>query len=137
MTRPIGVITLAVLGFIRGTIGLFGGLAFFGLGMTEAFVSTSGSPIFYFTISAGLFAVSLVTLWLSYGLWTLQSWAWLGMVIVQLLSIGMEILPLFAGGILTTWGAIELALSLLIVLYMMMPGPRAAMLHGQDALANS
>lgn len=80
--RPLGVSVIAVLNWSGGVVMLLGGLATFSLNPLTAI----------FSLVLGVFA-----LWVGYGLWTLQGWAWQTAVILQTLAIVMDFTQVLAG----------------------------------------
>ena len=89
--RPTGVTIIAVLLAIGGIFALLGALlSFFGIGFLGAKIAgISGGIVTGLGILLGIIAllIALIPLLLSWGLWTLQPWAFWTTVIVESLSI--------------------------------------------------
>lgn len=129
MKRPVGVTILALLGFVRGLVGMLGGLTIFGLGFLELLTGFRDVGALRIYLSLALLLISLITFVLSYGLWNVRPWAWMWMVITQVLSLGLEVIPLFIGGALTYVGIVLITLSIVIVAYLLTPGVRKVFLR--------
>jgi len=110
--KPTGVVILAIL-------QLLGALAAMALGAL-ALMAFLLVPIFsIFAILALIpFFIGIIGLILFYGLWTLKSWAWLWALIVNILQILVTIMDPINN-------IITLAISLIIVIYLLMPATKA------------
>lgn len=81
--RPTGITILAILAAIGGVLTVLGALTLMGMGAIGGF---AGSGVL---ASMGLFgglvmlAVGVVTLYVAWGAWNLQPWAWTWLVIVS------------------------------------------------------
>ncbi len=110
--KPTGVVILAIL-------QLLGALALLAVGVL-AFMAFMLVPIFSFFAILALIPLifGLIGLLLFYGLWTLKSWAWLWTLIVNILTIITSIFDPIGN-------IIQLAISLIIVIYLFMPATKA------------
>lgn len=129
MSRPFGATVLAVLGFVRGLWWLFVGLTAFGFSFFYSFTDPQNAGAFYFYLSLALLPLGLFTLFLSYGLWTVQAWAWMWMVIVQGVGLLVELIGLVLSGAPTFSGALFSAVGVIIMIYLLTPEVRAAYLR--------
>jgi hypothetical protein len=129
MNRPFGATVLAVLGFVRGLWWLFVGLNAFGFSFFYSFTDPQNAGVFYFYLSITLLPLGLFTLFLSYGLWTVQAWAWMWMIIVQGVGLFVELIRLVLSGMPTFSGFALNTLGILIIVYLLTPQVRAAYLR--------
>ncbi|TMC22352.1 MAG: DUF2127 domain-containing protein [Chloroflexi bacterium] len=94
--RPTGVTIIAVLLAIGGIFALLGALlGFFGIGLLGVKIAgISGGIVTGIGVLLGAIAllIALIPLILSWGLWTLQTWAFWTTVIVESLSIVYTVL---------------------------------------------
>ncbi|WP_049971535.1 hypothetical protein [Haladaptatus cibarius] len=86
-SAPLGIKILCMLGAISGILGIFGGLG-------TLFSSPVG--IVVGTLAIGFSLAKLVVVW---GLWTLQSWAWMLTIVVYGIGLLFDVLSLLAGNI--------------------------------------
>ena len=117
--KPMGVLILAVLQLIAALLYLYIGgillIAALGLGI---FAVLLAFPALI------LFIVGIIGLILFYGLYTTKKWAWLWALIINLLGILGGLLRV--SELLTDYiGLAGFAVSLIIVIYLLMPGTRA------------
>ena len=86
--RPMGITILAVLSAIGGVLSILGGLALVGLGGFAA-ASTGQAALFGLGTIFGvlLLASGVAGLAFAYGAWTLQPWAWVLGVALQIISL--------------------------------------------------
>jgi hypothetical protein len=129
MNRPLGATILAVLGFVQGLLALFLGLTAFGFSYFYSFTDPQNAGAFYFYLSIALLPLGLFTLFLSYGLWTVQPWAWMWMVIVQGIGLFIEMMRLLLSGTPVYAGALFSALDAFMIIYLLTPHVRAAYLR--------
>jgi hypothetical protein len=113
--KPTGVVVLAIL-------QLLGALSALAVGVLALMVFMI-SPIFsIFAILALLpLIIGIIGLILFYGLWTMKGWAWLWTLIINLLGL---LLGLF-GNLLDPMNLLSIALSAIIVIYLLMPATKA------------
>ena len=117
--KPTGVLILAILQLIAAILYLIAGgmllMVALGLGI---FAILAAFPALI------LFIVGIIGLILFYGLYTTKKWAWLWTLIINLLGILGGLLRV--GELLTDYaGLAGFAVSLIIVIYLLMPGTRA------------
>lgn len=111
--RPLGVSLIAILLAVNGIFALVVAFGVLGPGP----VGTLGVVI------QALFGVAL--LYLAYGMWTLQGWAWLATLIIQGLNAVFAVIALFsAPGAISVW--ISLILAAVIIAYLLQPDVRNA-----------
>jgi hypothetical protein len=90
--RPTGITILAILGAIAGIGWVLVGLSFFGFGMMGGLMG-SGLGFLSGTFGGLVFlALGLVTLYVAWGAWNLQSWAWMAMVVVIVVGLVLAVL---------------------------------------------
>ncbi|MHA2042562.1 MAG: hypothetical protein ACW975_11955 [Candidatus Thorarchaeota archaeon] len=111
--KPMGVLILALLQLLSALAWLaMGVLALMAFGFDPIALLLGGFFSFIFII------VGIIGLILFYGLWTTKGWAWLWTLIINLLGI--------LGGIGDFMGnIIPLAISIVIVVYLLLPGTRS------------
>ncbi len=107
MSRPLGVTVLAILQLLGALVlVVVGGLAVMaGLLLAPWLLFLAAIPLIMGIIGFILF----------YGLWNLKSWAWIWTIVVNLITIITSILDPWTN-------IIQLAISLIIVVYMFSPG---------------
>ncbi|MEM2141948.1 MAG: hypothetical protein QXS20_03385 [Candidatus Thorarchaeota archaeon] len=107
--RPLGVTILAILELLGG---LFAILTTAGVLMVALMVD----PVLLVLAILPLI-VGIVNLILFYGFWTLKGWAWILGIIFGIIGIILAIFPI---------QPISLIINLIIVVYLLTPGVRAA-----------
>ncbi|MFX1579283.1 MAG: hypothetical protein ACFFBJ_06510 [Promethearchaeota archaeon] len=113
--KPTGVMILAILQLISAISWLaVGGLALIAGAMLL--------PIFGMLLAFFPLIIGIIGLILFYGLWTLKGWAWLWTLIINLLGLILGLL----GNLTDIMNLISLAISALIVIYLLIPSTRAA-----------
>ncbi|MBD3159254.1 MAG: hypothetical protein GF309_10735 [Candidatus Lokiarchaeota archaeon] len=96
--RPLGVMILSVLQIIGGFVVLgMGGLIF------------AVAYSFYGLIGIGLIIMGLITCYVGYGLWSMQSWAWKWAMVVNGISIVLYLVTMVWPGLI---------LPIIIVIYL-------------------
>lgn len=113
--KPMGVMILAILQLISA-------LVYLGLG---ALLLMGGTGTI-FDIILMFFAffpllIGIIGLILFYGLWTLKGWAWLWTLIIQIIGI----LSGFTHDLMDLVNLLSLALSIIIVIYLLLPSTRS------------
>jgi hypothetical protein len=113
--KPMGVMILAIL-------QLLASLVYLGLGAILLMAGTGT----IFDILLMFFAffpllIGIIGLILFYGLWTTKGWAWLWTMIINILGI----LSGLMGNLTDLVNLLSLALSVIIVIYLLMPGTRS------------
>jgi uncharacterized membrane protein (DUF2068 family) len=126
--RPLGATLLALLGIVRGGFWTFTSLTTLLLGILNMSASQIDQGASYVYLSVAMLMLGLLTLVLSYGLMNVRPWAWMWMLITQVLGLGLELIPLFFGG-LSAFGVVSISISILIIVYLSTPGVRAAYLR--------
>lgn len=109
--RSLGVTLIAILLAVNGVMTLIGSFTTLGMG-------TGGT---LGTIIGVLFGAAL--LYLAYGLWTLQSWAWATTLLLQGLNALVAVIVIFTSpGAIGAW--ISLLLAAVIIYYLLRPDVR-------------
>lgn len=85
MSRPTGITILAVLSLLAALPALVAGLALVGVATFVAAVPVPDT--FMYAVGAGTLIYAGLSLVLSYGFWTMKSWAWMVGVGLQVLGI--------------------------------------------------
>lgn len=109
-TRPLGITVIAIIAAVYGLLGIIGGL-----------LLLSGS------VSLGVISLVLgiLEIVLAWGLWNLQSWAFWGTVVIEILALINGIFALAQGSIVG--GIIGIVVTLVILTYLFAdPHVRAA-----------
>ncbi len=90
--RPTGITILAILAAIGGVLYVLAGLTLLGVGAVGGVV---GSGIGFLSGTLGgliLLVLGLVTLYVAWGAWNLQPWAWTWMAVVVVVSLVVAVL---------------------------------------------
>jgi len=115
--RPFGVVLIALLLALNGIVAIIAALGVLGAGATIAF------------IIGLIFGVAL--LYVAYGMWTMQSWAWGTTLILEGLDALFAVITLFgAPGAIGAW--ISLILAAVIIFYLTRPEVHD-LFHGRPA----
>ena len=124
--RPTGITILAVLSAIGGVLSILGGIALIGLGGVAG-AQTGSATLFGMGAIFGvlLLASGVASLAFAYGAWTLQPWAWVLGVALQLISLGLSVLTIIGGGDIAGQ-IISIAIAGIILYYLMQPNIKAA-----------
>ncbi|GAA0246464.1 hypothetical protein ACFFQF_05485 [Haladaptatus pallidirubidus] len=93
-SAPLGIKILCILGAISGIFGIFGGLG------------TLFSSPFGIVVGTLAIAFSLAKLVVVWGLWTLQSWAWMLTVVVYGIGLLLDVLNLMTGNLFAIFSII-------------------------------
>jgi hypothetical protein len=112
--KPSGVVLLAILQLLQA-------LAALAVGVLALIAGALLLPIFGLILAFFPLLLGIIGLILFYGLWNLKSWAWLWALIINILGI---LLGLF-GNLADITNLIQLALSVIIVIYLLMPATKA------------
>lgn len=132
-TRPFGITLLAVLQIILGILELLGAfvVAFVSFVLPEAFPHVRFfAPRTPFS-GLGLVVFAFVEFILAYGLWKGKGWAWIGSLILAVISLVFSALTLFMRP--RVGEVIALVLNLVIIYYLMQP--RVQSYLGKDKLS--
>ena len=132
MERPKGVIILAILSLLGGLLGIISSLLFliFGsLGTVGGFLAgqanfTGSSFVMVITATIGL-VNSVISLGVSYGLFSLKSWAWTTAIAIQFIYALIYITSLLNGKNIIG-SLISLGIAGLILYYLYQPNVKQA-----------
>ena len=112
--KPTGVLILAILQLISAISWLaVGALAF----MAGALLL----PIFGMLLAFFPLIIGIIGLILFWGLWTTKGWTWFWTLIINILGVLSGLL----GNLTDLMNLLSLALSVIIVIYLLLPGTRA------------
>ena len=109
--RPLGVTIIAILQLLGALVGL--------LGFALSLVVLMLLPLFGLIFAVITGVIALVGFILFYGLWTLKGWAWILTLLFNIFDILLYILQ-------GTYMSISMIISVIIVLYLLVPSTRAA-----------
>ncbi|RDE16885.1 MAG: hypothetical protein C4K47_00705 [Candidatus Thorarchaeota archaeon] len=109
MARPIGITILAILQLLGAIVWIY-------IGALALMLALALLPLLAFMAAIPLI-LGIIGLILFYGLWTLKGWAWIWTLIINIIQV------IWA---LYSWDLISLVLPLIIVIYLLVPGTRAA-----------
>jgi hypothetical protein len=113
-TRPVGIIVIAVIAAAGGLLSLFGAASVF---------SGSATGPTWLAIVVTIFGV--LGLALGVGFYTGARWAWMGGIVIYVISIALGILEIVYGGMVGgIGGIIRIIAGIVIPLYLMRPGPK-------------
>ena len=123
--RPTGITILAVLSAIGGVLSILGGLALVGLGGFAA-ASTGQAALFGLGTIFGvlLLASGVAGLAFAYGAWTLQPWAWVLGVALQIISLVLAGFAIIGGQDIASQ-IIGIAIAAIILYYLFQPSIRS------------
>ncbi len=112
--RPVGVIVIAVIAAAGGVLSLFGAASVF---------SGNATGPTWLAIVVVIFGI--LGLSLGVGFYTGSRWAWMGGIMIYIVSILLGILEIVYGGTIGgTGGVIRIAAGIVIPLYLTRSGPK-------------
>ena len=112
--RPVGVIVIAVIAAAGGLLSLFGAASVF---------SGNGTSPTWLAIVVVIFGI--LGLALGVGFYTGRRWAWMGGIVIYIISILLGILEIVYGGTVGgVGGVIRIAAGIIIPLYLTRSGPK-------------
>ncbi len=112
--RPVGVIAIAVIATAGGMLSLFGAASVF-----------SGSATGPTWLAIVVIIFGLLGLSLGFGFYTGKRWAWMGGVVIYIISILLGILEILYGGTVGgVGGVIRIVAGIVIPLYLTRAGPK-------------
>ena len=112
--KPTGVLILAILQLISA-------ISWLALGALAFIAGALLLPIFGLLFAMIPLIIGIIGLILFYGLWSLKGWAWFWALIINLLGV---IIGVF-GNLADVMNLLSLAVSLIIVIYLLMPATKA------------
>lgn len=129
-TRPTGITIIALLAFLQGFLGICGACVVLGAGGIVAIIPVGVTQVIG---GIGLFLGLLLAIGpvleiiFAYGAWNLRSWAWLLGIIATGLTVAAVVISIIGSGGATLWTAVTSALlSIIIFVYLLLPGTRKA-----------
>ena len=112
--RPVGIIVIAVIAAAGGLLSLFGA--------ASAFSGNATGPT-WLAIVVTIFGILGLTL--GVGFYTGARWAWMGGIVIYIVSILLGILEILYGGTVGgVGGVIRIVAGIIIPLYLTRPGPK-------------
>jgi hypothetical protein len=112
--RPVGVIVIAAIAFAGGLLSLFGAASVF---------SGNATGPTWLAIVVTIFG--LLGLTLGVGFYTGARWAWMGGIVIYIVSIALGILEILYGGTVGgVGGVIRIVAGVVIPLYLTRAGPK-------------
>jgi hypothetical protein len=142
MNRPTGVTIIAILQFIGAGLCILAGI---GALVGASFLGAAGGPagaggmfaMLGGAVSIVLFIIAGIAILLGWGLWTLKEWARIVTIVLQGLALLGAVLTLVQlGSAFLVGGIIRLAISGLIIWYLLKPDVKAAF-QGQSRAAGA
>lgn len=112
--KPTGVLILAILQLISA-------LSWLALGALAFVAGAMLLPLFGMLLAFFPLIIGIIGLILFYGLWSLKGWAWFWTLIINLIGVVLGLL----GNLADLMNLLSLAISVIIVIYLFMPGTRA------------
>ncbi|MBD3159255.1 MAG: hypothetical protein GF309_10740 [Candidatus Lokiarchaeota archaeon] len=82
--RPLGIAILAILQILGAIFVLVAGVGMIALGAFSPFLAILGGIMLLF---------GFISFYVGYGLWNMKSWAWKVAIIVNIISIVLNIIP--------------------------------------------
>jgi uncharacterized membrane protein (DUF2068 family) len=82
--RPLGIAILAILQMLSALFVLVAGAGMIALGAFSMFLAILGGIMLLF---------GLISFYVGYGLWNMKSWAWKVAIIVNIISIVLNLIP--------------------------------------------
>src|SRR5437016_4591663 len=125
--RPVGVIVIAVIAAAGGVLSLFGA--------SSVFAGSATGPTWLAIVVTifGIFGLAL-----GVGFYTGARWAWMGGILIYIVSIVLGILEIVYGGTVGgIGGVIRIAAGIIIPLYLTRAGPRSFFGKGLVSPAHS
>ena len=101
--RPLGITIISIIMAIEGILGIIGGIV----------MISSGT---YSTLGITTLVLAVINLILAWGLWTVQTWAYWGTVILEILVIINGIFGLGRG--VPSTGILSLIFAIVVLIYM-------------------
>ena len=142
MKRTLGIIIIAIVQFIVSSLSLVAGIFLLMLmtGTVQVFSQDLTELSFYYKglIVLG-FAISLFGLGVTYGLWTLKRWGWVGSLMFQGLCIANNALGLLVGQTISPQVYFSAVLSTGLIAVLCLPSVRTVFLSDSaesDAVAS-
>jgi len=123
MQRPLGVTIIAAVLAVSGVFNVVVGLD--GAGILDLGLGTSGTE----AQGWGYIIGGIVTILVSFGLYTLAGWSWTVATVVLVIRIALDVWAMIALGFGTAAGIsaiIQAVISALILWYLFTPGVRSA-----------
>jgi hypothetical protein len=121
--RPVGVVVIAVIAAAGGLLSLFGAASVF---------SGNATGPTWLAIMVTIFGI--LGLALGVGFYTGRRWAWMGGIVIYIVSILLGILEiLYGGSVGGIGGVIRIIAGIVIPLYLMRPSPKGFFGKGQAA----
>jgi len=112
--RPLGAIVIAVIATAGGLLSLFGAASVF-----------SGNATGPTWLAIVVIIFGLLGLTLGVGFYSGARWAWMGGIVIYIISILLGILEIVYGGTIGgVGGVIRIAAGIVIPLYLTRPGPK-------------
>ena len=112
--RPLGVIVIAVIAAAGGLLSLFGAASVF-----------SGNATGPTWLAIVVIIFGLLGLTLGVGFYSGARWAWMGGIVIYIISILLGILEIVYGGTIGgVGGVIRIVAGIVIPLYLTRPGPK-------------
>jgi len=112
--KPTGVLILAILQLISA-------LSWLALGALAFMAGAMLLPLFGMLLAFFPLIIGIIGLILFYGLWSLKGWAWFWTLIINLLGVILGLL----GNLADIMNLLSLAISAIIVIYLLLPSTRA------------
>jgi hypothetical protein len=112
--RPMGVTLIAILQLLQALVG-----AFFAVLMVMAAMVLGPLGMIALIIGFVFLIIAIIGFILFYGLWTVKGWAWIWTLILNIITILLDVYQM-------NIVSIGFILSLIIVLYLLVPSTRAA-----------
>src|SRR5229473_4213418 len=113
--RPLGVVVIAVIAAAGGVLSLFG--------TASVFAGSATGPT-WLAIVVTIFGI--LGLALGVGFYTGARWAWMGGIVIYIVSIVLGILEIVYGGTVGgVGGVIRIIAGIVIPLYLMRPGAKS------------
>src|SRR5256712_13744111 len=112
--RPVGVVVIAAIAFTGGLLSLFGAASVF---------SGNATGPTWLAIIVTIFGILGLTL--GVGFYTGARWAWMGGIVIYIISIMLGVLEILYGGTVGgIGGVIRIAAGIIIPLYLTRAGPK-------------
>lgn len=130
MNRPTGVTILAILQFIGAIFTILGSLfaligggivTTLGIGGSSPEAAAAGGVIMFFSVF--MLVLGIISIVLAIGLWQMKEWAWIATLVLQGITIAIQILQLVLG---KAPNFLSLAFAVVIVIYLMRPEVKQA-----------
>ena len=122
MNRSIGAAILGILAVLRGVIAILGGVQLASLSKSLMFVGHYAPATSFSIWSTIVISMGIVFLFLGYGLWNMQAWAWRWTLIFLVGGLFVDFAYYLAQGSVNWFSVV---VSIIVIIYLLVPRVQA------------